>query len=183
MKIKNMPLPGVILIEPTIYNDNRGHFLESHSHKKYVEAGIKPPFVQDNLSVSKKNVIRGLHYQLEHAQDKLVYVISGTILDVVVDIRKGSPTFGKWMSQILSDENYLQLFIPKGFAHGISTLSENAKYIYKCTDYYNPQSEFGIQWNDPDLNIDWQISQPILSEKDSKHMQLNQIPSQFLPTF
>lgn len=166
MQVETTPLAGVLLIKPTIYNDNRGFFYEGYQAEKYFANGITVPFVQDNISRSKKGVLRGLHYQLQKSQDKLVSVIRGQVFDVVVDVRQGSPTFGQWFSQILSDENAYQLFIPKGFAHGFCVMSEFADFMYKVSDYYYPQGEKGIHWNDPQLQINWPVDNPLLSTKD-----------------
>lgn len=162
-------IPGVLIFEPKVFEDSRGYFLESYNANLFEKGGITTRFVQDNQSSSSYGVIRGLHYQLSpFAQVKLIRVLSGTILDVVVDIRKGSPTFGKWISIELSAENKKQLFIPAGLAHGFSVLSEKAEIFYKCDNFYNKENEGGILYNDPVLNIDWQISldKAIISEKD-----------------
>lgn len=182
MKITPTALPEVLLIEPRVFADNRGYFYESHQAKKYQDAGMLP-FVQDNVSYSKKNVLRGLHYQLTNAQDKLVSVLSGAVFDVAVDVRKGSPNFGKWVGYVLSDENHLQLYVPKGFAHGFCVLSEGAYFHYKCTDYYNPSSEYGIVWDDPTIQIDWPVTNPIVSDKDALNMKLSDIQENDLPIF
>lgn len=163
---------GLLIFEPDVYHDNRGHFFESYNGEVFGEAGINMSFVQDNQSSSLFGVIRGLHYQLHpYAQSKLVRVLTGKILDVVLDIRYNSPTYGKHLSLELSDANFRQLFIPKGFAHGFSVLSEKAVVMYKCDVYYNKESETGILFNDPALNIDWQIppEKQIISEKDLKN--------------
>jgi len=164
-------LPGVIFIIPKIFGDNRGFFYESFQLKKYQDIGIDKNFVQDNISRSCKNTVRGLHYQKKFPQAKLVSVIRGEVLDVIVDIRPQSPTFGQWVSRILNDENHIQIFIPEGFAHGFCVLSETADFYYKCTDYYHPEDEQGIRVDDPDLNIDWGINgnDMIISEKDRVH--------------
>lgn len=172
MKITNTALPDVLLIEPRVFSDPRGYFYESHQIKKYQDAGMHP-FVQDNISYSKKNVLRGLHYQLNNAQDKLVSVLKGKVFDVAVDVRKGSPTFGHWVGYELSDENHWQLYIPKGFAHGFCVLSDEAYFHYKCSDFYNPTSEYGIVWNDPTINIAWPLAQPLVSDKDALNKTLD----------
>ena len=177
------PIPEVILVEPVVFNDDRGFFLESYHQAKYVEKGIAPVFVQDNHSHSRRGTVRGLHYQLKHPQGKLIYVVSGRIFDVVLDIRRGSPTFGNWCSAYLSSENKHQIFIPEGFAHGFSVLSESADVIYKCTDFYAPGDEYGVLWNDPDLNIDWGVEAPLLSEKDLLNPVLKDIPLDVLPVY
>lgn len=183
MKVIPTSLAGLLIIEPKTFTDNRGFFLETYQENRYSECGINKQFVQDNLSRSSKNVVRGLHYQLQQPQGKLVYVTRGSVMDVVVDIRVGSTTFGQWFSQILSDENHLQLYIPEGFAHGFVTLSDEVDFIYKCTDYYNPQDECGLIWNDADINISWGISNPILSPKDAQYKTLKEIPEELLPKY
>lgn len=174
-------LKGVILVEPDVFGDSRGYFLETWQKERYINGGIDSEFVQDNHSRSEKGVIRGLHYQLKHAQAKLVYAVRGTIFDVAVDIRENSLTFGRWTGHVLSEENKCQLFIPKGFAHGFSVLSSTADVTYKCSDYYAPGDEYGIIYNDPHINIDWRVENPGVSEKDSKNPQLNKVLSTHLP--
>lgn len=157
MEIIKEPLPGLLVIKPDVFKDERGFFLETWQAQRYKKIGIIEEFVQDNWSRSSKGVLRGLHFQKKHPQGKLVSVRRGTILDVALDIREHSKTFGQWHSEILSDENHLQLYIPPGFAHGFSVLSDNADFNYKCTEYYYHNDEGGILWNDPDLMIDWLI--------------------------
>ncbi len=176
-------LPGVLLIEPAVFGDDRGFFLETYHKGKYGEAGIPKGFVQDNHSHSRKFTLRGLHYQLQHPQGKLVYVISGEILDIAVDIRLGSPTFGRWTGTLLSNENKRQLWVPEGFAHGFCVLSETADVLYKCTDLYTPGDEYGILWSDPTIDIVWPIENPLLSEKDAKNPELNSVPKEHLPVY
>lgn len=172
------------MISPRVFQDARGHFFESFQLQRYQQAGINLVFVQDNYSHSSKNTLRGLHYQLQHAQDKLVGVFSGTVFDVVVDVRVGSPTFGKWMGTVLSAENAIQLFIPKGFAHGFCVLSETAGFYYKCTDYYAPGDEYGVAWNDPALQIAWPLdAAPVVSTKDQLYLPFNQIPEKNFPRY
>jgi dTDP-4-dehydrorhamnose 3,5-epimerase len=172
MNVHPTPLSGLILIEPKVYADERGYFLETFEQKRYAELGI-PPFVQDNLSHSKRNTLRGLHYQLPpKAQGKLVWVTHGEVWDVVVDIRHHSPTFGQFFHTILSDKNHLQFYIPPGFAHGFCVLSEKADFSYKCTDFYATAYEHGIAWNDADLSIPWPVQDPILSPKDKTYSAL-----------
>ena len=168
MKILPAKIPDVLIIEPQVFQDDRGFFFESYNHKAFSEkTGITANFVQDNHSLSKQNVLRGLHYQISQPQGKLVRAIAGIILDVAVDIRKTSPNFGEWVSCILSADNKHQLWIPVGFAHGFVVLSETAEVLYKTTDYYAPQHERCILWNDPDLAIDWSVTNPpIVSAKD-----------------
>ena len=174
-------LPGVFVIEPAVFKDDRGFFLETYHQRKYGEGGIDGSFVQDNRSHSRKDVLRGLHYQLRYPQGKLVYAITGEIFDVAVDIRRGSPTFGKWEGVYLSSDNNRQVFIPEGFAHGFCVLSETADVMYKCTDFYNPDDEFGILWSDPTLSIEWPVASPVLSSKDSQYPKLTEIADDFLP--
>ena len=168
MKIIKTKIPDILIIEPKVFGDDRGFFLESFNAKKFAEGtGITAQFVQDNHSRSGKNVLRGLHYQIQQAQGKLVRVVAGEVLDVAVDIRKTSPSFGQWVSCLLSAENKRQFWVPPGFAHGFVVLSDTADFLYKTTDYYAPEYERSLLWNDPELNIDWQISgEPILSTKD-----------------
>ncbi len=166
MIIENTPLQDLMLITPNVYQDDRGYFMESYNLQK-LEKAIKVKFVQDNESLSQKDVLRGLHFQVPpFAQAKLVRVIQGSILDVAVDLRKDSVTFGKYFKHIISGENKKQLFIPEGFAHGFLSLENHTILNYKCSNYYHPQSERSIIWNDSDLNIDWQINSPILAKKD-----------------
>jgi dTDP-4-dehydrorhamnose 3,5-epimerase len=169
MKVSKSPIDGLIIIEPKVFRDSRGLFYEVYSESRYKEHGVSARFVQDNHSVSEKGVLRGLHYQVNPGQDKLVRVVRGEVFDVAVDIRKGSSTYGKWWGLSLSEANNLQLYIPVGFAHGFCVLSDSAEVLYKCSDYYSPQNERGIIWNDPDLAIDWPIENPTLSEKDIEY--------------
>lgn len=164
-------LPGVLVIAPTVFGDSRGYFMETFQAQEYAAAGIDRPFVQDNQSKSTKGVLRGLHFQKEHTQGKLVRVLSGEVFDVAVDCRPHSATFGKWVGETLSAENKKQLYIPEGFAHGFLVLSDEAEFTYKCTDYYDHAAEGGICWNDPDIGIVWpEVDCPIqLSEKDKLH--------------
>lgn len=182
MNVIQTEIPGVVIIEPRIFGDSRGYFFESFSEKNFNEQVAEVKFVQDNESKSCYGVIRGLHFQKPpHAQAKLVRVVKGRVLDVAVDVRKGSPTYGKHVAVELSEENHRQFFIPRGFAHGFAVLSEEAVFQYKCDNYYAPQSEGSVAWNDPDLAIDWKIDldKAILSEKDSKHPRLKDIDSPF----
>ena len=174
MHISKTSLPGVILIEPKVFGDSRGFFLESYHAHRYAQEGLPGQFVQDNHSRSVQGTLRGLHYQLQHPQGKLVWVVVGEVFDVAVDIRQGSPTFGQWFGTYLSAENHQQLYIPPGFAHGFSVTSDTAEFLYKCTDFYSPGDEYGILWNDPVLNIDWPTDTPILSAKDAQLPLLNQ---------
>lgn len=182
MEVVETNIEGVIIIEPRIFKDDRGYFFESFSQREFEEKVCKTTFVQDNESKSGYGVLRGLHFQKPpFAQSKLVRVIKGAVLDVAVDIRKGSPTFGQYVSVELTGDNHRQFFIPRGFAHGFSVLSEEVIFQYKCDNFYSPQSEGAIAWNDPDLNIDWRIpiEEVILSEKDSKHPKLKDLQCVF----
>ena len=173
MTFTETKLKGCFILEPKIFKDERGYFMESFNERTFQEGiGQKVTFVQDNQSFSTKGVLRGLHYQCgEHAQAKLVRVLQGEVLDVAVDLRAGSPTFGQWYGVELTEENHLQFLVPQGFAHGFSVLSETAIFSYKCDDFYNPALERGIMYNDPALNIDWKIpaDKALISEKDTKH--------------
>jgi dTDP-4-dehydrorhamnose 3,5-epimerase len=183
MKVLKTSLEGVLIVEPDVFGDERGFFVETFHQKRYKKEGIDTEFVQDNLSFSKKGAIRGLHYQFPNAQAKLVQVIKGEAFDVAIDIRGGSPTFGQWVSVILSDENKQQFYIPEGFAHGFCVLSDTAFLTYKCNDFYAPDSEGGILWSDPDLGIDWPVEEPILSAKDGQYLCLKDIPLDQLPVY
>lgn len=166
MKVTKTELESVLIIEPKVHSDSRGSFYESYVKKKYVEQGVNDEFIQDNHSISRKGVLRGLHYQENPGQAKLVRVARGEVFDVAVDIRKNSPTFGQWSGALLSGENHRQLYIPVGFAHGFCVLSESAEFLYKCSEYYAHSGERGVLWNDPDIGIEWPIKEPFLSEKD-----------------
>jgi len=166
MKVTPTDIPGVLVLEPRVFADDRGYFLEAFHKRRFEEVGLNLEFVQDNHSRSRRDVVRGLHYQIEHAQGKLCRVMRGEVFDVAVDLRMGSPTFGCWTGIVLSEENRLQLYLPPGIAHGFGVLSEVADFVYKCTDYYSPQFECTLLWNDPALGIDWPISDPVLSDKD-----------------
>ncbi len=173
-------IEDVLLIKPSVFEDKRGFFFESYRQNRLEEQGVDAQFVQDNVSYSQKNTLRGLHYQIENPQDKLLMVLQGEILDVAVDLRKNESTFGQHVSRCLSAQNHHQLFIPKGFAHGFAVLSDHALVYYKCSDYYNADGERGLQWDDPKLNIDWKISDVIISEKDQHHPKLEEISDQNL---
>jgi dTDP-4-dehydrorhamnose 3,5-epimerase len=167
MKIIATALPEVILIQPKVFGDDRGFFLENYQAQRYAEAGLPDRFVQDNHSRSAKGVLRGLHFQKQYPQGKLVYVTSGIVFDVAVDIRKDSPNFGKWVGVTLTADSHQQLYVPPGFAHGFCVISELADFHYKCTEYYHPEDEGSVRWDDPDLAITWPITQPVLSNKDA----------------
>lgn len=175
MQFSRTKIREVILIEIPKFDDDRGFFMETYHAKKFNDAGIKINFIQDNHSYSKKNILRGLHYQLKFPQGKLVRCTQGEILDVAVDIRTSSPTFGEWVGEILSSANAKQLYVPPGFAHGYVVLSEHAEVEYKCTELYHPEDEYGIAWNDPDIGIDWKIENPILSKKDKEQPLLRNV--------
>ncbi len=183
MQVIETKIPGVVLIRPLVHKDARGFFFESYHQAKLEKFGIHEVFVQDNDSRSCKGTLRGLHYQLQHPQAKLCRVIQGEVLDVAVDIRVGSPYFGQWVSAILSAENKQQILIPRGFAHGFVVLSETAEFLYKCTDFYYPEDEHGVLWNDPQLGIPWGVAQPLISAKDAAHVPLQRIPDEFLSRY
>ena len=183
MKVIPTEIPEVLLIEPAIFGDGRGFFYEAYQRDRYIEAGIDSDFVQDNLSYSQKNVLRGLHYQWPHPQAKLVQVLEGEVLDVTVDIRRGSPTLGKSVKRSLSSGNKRQLFIPEGFAHGFFVISKNALFMYKCSDFYNPSAEKGLLFSDPGLAIEWPGDAPILSEKDAAFPLLAELSDEDLPPY
>ena len=167
-KFQETEIEGVFIIEPTVFGDDRGYFMETYHEREFREAGIDANFVQDNQSKSRKGVLRGLHYQKQYPQAKLVRVLSGEVFDVAVDVREGSKTYGKWVGVVLTGENKKQMFIPKGLAHGFLVLSETAEFSYKCDDFYHPEDEVGIRWDDPTLAVEWPQTgiAPILSQKD-----------------
>lgn len=181
MQVESTSHPEVLLIRPDVFEDARGFFMESFHARKYAEQGLPGHFVQDNHSRSTRGVLRGLHYQLNQPQGKLVRVVTGEVFDVAVDIRRGSPRFGQWAGVTLSEENRLQLYIPPGFAHGFCTLSEQSDFLYKCTDFYAPGDEHGIAWDDPDIGIDWPAVDYLLSDKDREFPRL--AGSRFLPGY
>jgi dTDP-4-dehydrorhamnose 3,5-epimerase len=176
-------LPGVLELRPKVFHDTRGAFFETYNFARFCELGIADTFVQDNHSSSRKGTLRGLHYQLHHPQAKLCRVVEGQALDVVLDVREGSPNFGKWTTVVLSAEDRNQIYIPIGFAHGFLALSDTVQFLYKCSDFYNPQDECGVLWNDPELKIQWGIESPVVSEKDSKLPTLASMPTEFLPRY
>jgi len=175
-------IPGVVIIEPDVHMDPRGFFLETYQVEKYRAGGVPGTFVQDNHSRSTAGTVRGLHLQLRRPQGKLIRVIEGEIFDVAVDVRRGSPAFGKWVGLTLSAGNFRQCYIPPGFAHGFAVVSEVAQVEYKCTDVYDPGGELGIAWNDPQIGVQWPIAQPVLSERDQHHSSLSAVFTQ-LPSF
>jgi dTDP-4-dehydrorhamnose 3,5-epimerase len=181
MKVTPTSLPEVLLVEPKLHGDGRGFFYESFQALRYAEAGIPGPFLQDNLSRSARGTLRGLHFQEPRAQGKLIQVLRGAVYDVAVDVRRGSPRFGRWVALELSDSSPRQLWIPPGFAHGFCVLSESADFFYKCTEYYAPETERCIAWNDPDLAISWPVNEPLLSAKDRSAPTLAAAP--LLPVY
>ncbi len=177
IKVTKTRIDGLVVIEPQVLGDNRGYFMETYHQQAFIEAGLNMAFVQDNQSMSRRGVLRGLHLQTKFSQGKLVRVVSGEVFDVGVDLRCGSPTYGKYVGMLLSEENKKMLYIPEGFAHGFLVLSDEAVFTYKCTQFYHPEFDAGIVWNDPDIAIDWPINglEPILSEKDRKQPALRQV--------
>ena len=183
MKFESTNIPGVIKIYPKIHKDNRGYFFESFKENEFAENSLEINFVQDNQAKSSKGVLRGLHYQLNNPQGKLTWVTFGKVFDVAVDIRLGSPTFGQTVTTILDDESHLRLYVPPGFAHGYYVLTEKAIFNYKCTDFYYPEDEYGIKWDDPSIKIEWGEGDKIISNKDDGHSNLKEINDEFLPIF
>lgn len=183
MNATETALPGVLLIEPKVFGDERGFFLELFSVARYASVGIRDPFVQDNISRSRQGVLRGLHYQHPYGQAKLVWVLEGEVFDVVVDIRIGSPTFGRWCGTYLNAENKRQLYIPPGFAHGFAVTSPSALFAYKCSEYYHPETERSVRWDDPRIGIEWPITDVELSAKDKAALPLDAIAPELLPPY
>lgn len=183
MKVIQTDLPGCMVIEPRVFNDERGFFHESFNHDKMRERGLQPAFTQGNVSCSNRGVLRGLHYQWPRPQGKYLSVLEGEVWDVAVDIRRGSPHFGRWAAVVLSAHNKRQFWIPEGFAHGFVTLSERAILTYMCTATYDPQADSSLRWDDPQLAIDWPVSAPVLSAKDAKAPLLDEVAEERLPTF
>lgn len=181
MRVIETELPGVLVIEPRVHADARGYLFESWSRERYARAGISAAFVQDNVSLSVRGTLRGLHFQWPHAQGKLVQALRGEVFDVAVDIREGSATFGRWVSCYLSDAKRQQLYIPPGFAHGFQVLSDEAVLAYKCTAYYDAGAEGTVAWDDPDLAITWPIADPVLSPKDAAAPRLRDLPAERRP--
>lgn len=180
MKFTPLEIPDVILVEPDIFGDARGYFQETYHAGKYAAAGIPGPFLQDNFSFSRRGVLRGMHFQLRQPQGKLVMVARGEVFDVAVDVRRSSPTFGRWVGRTLNDQNHHQMWIPPGFAHGFCVLSEVVEFLYKCTQLYDPADDRGIAWNDPALGIRWPLADPALSAKDLKQPLLADVPPEGL---
>jgi dTDP-4-dehydrorhamnose 3,5-epimerase len=180
MNVLTCDIPGLLILEPQVFGDARGFFLETYNRRRYREAGIGADFVQDNVSFSRRGILRGLHFQNPKPQGKLLQVLQGEVFDVAVDIRRSSPTFGKWYGLLLSGETKRQFYIPDGFAHGFVVLSETALFHYKCTEFYSPKDEMAIRWDDPDIGITWPLKDPLLSERDAKALRLNATPPERL---
>ncbi len=176
MNVSTCNLAGVLIIEPKVFGDSRGFFLETWNRERYYEAGLRLDFVQDNVSLSRRGTLRGLHYQNPKPQGKLLQVMQGEVFNVAVDIRRSSPTFGQWHGVVLSAENKKQFFSPPGFAHGFLVLSETALFHYKCTDFYSPKDEMTLSWEDPEVGVQWQTREVLLSEKDKHGLKLRDIP-------
>lgn len=176
MKVTGCDIAGLLVIEPKVFGDARGFFLETWNEHRYREAGLAVRFVQDNLSLSRRGALRGLHFQNPNSQGKLVSVIEGEVFDAAVDLRRSSPTFGRWHGVNLSGQNRLQFYVPPGFAHGFAVLSESALFAYKCTELYSPRDEVTLLWDDPDVGVRWPVSEPVLSEKDKKGLRLCELP-------
>lgn len=183
MRVEKTTLPEVFVVEPDVFEDVRGCFFEIHHAERYVAAGVTARFVQDNVSCSARGVLRGLHFQHPNGQAKLVQALTGEIFDVAVDVRRGSPDFGRWVSVILSSMNKRQIYIPEGFAHGFCALSETATVLYKCDRFYAPATAHAIRWDDPDLAINWPVAAPLLSEKDAAAPALRDLPPSALPAY
>ena len=183
MNVLPTELPEVLIVEPRVFGDARGYFMETYQAERYAEAGIAAAFVQDNLSVSERGILRGLHLQHPHAQGKLVQVLDGEVFDVAVDVRRGSPHFGQWVGVRLSSENKRQLWVPEGFAHGFCVTSERALFSYKCTDTYHPECERSIRWDDPEIGIEWPLAEVALSDKDAAAPRLQDTPESALPAY
>jgi dTDP-4-dehydrorhamnose 3,5-epimerase len=180
MDVKQTPISGLLIIQPDVFRDQRGYFFESYNREKFFKAGVNAEFLQDNQSLSAKGILRGLHFQNPpFAQGKLLSVVKGAVLDVAVDIRKDSDTYGKYFSLVLSEENKTMFWIPEGFAHGFLSLQDDSIFTYKCTQLYHKESEGSLRWNDPDLNINWNVSDPVISEKDSKAPYFKELVSMF----
>lgn len=181
MKVTELDLPGVLLVEPTVFGDSRGFFMESWNQSRYADAGLPAQFVQSNVSRSERGVLRGLHFQYPRSQGKLVWVLEGEVFDVAVDIRRDSPHFGEWIGVHLDGENHHQLYVPEGFAHGFCVLSESAMFCYLCTSLYDPDTDQNVRWNDPQIGVEWPIHAPSLSAKDANAPLLADLPEDRLP--
>jgi dTDP-4-dehydrorhamnose 3,5-epimerase len=182
MNVLTCDIAGLLIIEPKVFGDARGFFLESYNERRYREAGINAAFVQDNVSFSRHGILRGLHFQNPNPQGKLLQVLQGEVFDVAVDVRRGSSTFGKWHGLVLSSENKRQFYIPPGFAHGFLVTSDSALFQYKCTELYSPKDEMAVRWDDPTIGIQWPMKDPLLSERDAKALRLQDIPRERLST-
>jgi dTDP-4-dehydrorhamnose 3,5-epimerase len=180
MNVLRCPLEGLLIIKPKVFGDARGYFLETWNRKRYQEAGLDADFVQDNVSFSRRGILRGLHLQNPNPQGKLLQVLQGEVFDVAVDIRRSSPTFGQWHGLVLSGDNKRQFYIPPGLAHGFAVLGETALFQYKCTELYSPKDETVLRWDDPDLGIEWPVKEPLLSERDAKGLRLRELPPERL---
>jgi dTDP-4-dehydrorhamnose 3,5-epimerase len=180
MNVLTCDIPGLLVIEPKVFGDSRGFFLETYNQRRYQDAGLRAAFVQDNLSFSRQGILRGLHFQNPNSQGKLLQVLQGEVFDVAVDLRRNQPTLGRWHGLVLSSENKRQFYVPPGFAHGFLVLSETALFSYKCTELYSPKDEMTLRWDDPVLAITWPNKQPLLSEKDAKGFLLKDIPAEKL---
>lgn len=182
MNIIPTELPGVTIVEPKVFGDARGYFMETFNRDRYLAAGLPPLFAQDNISYSRHGVLRGLHFQNPYQQGKLVYVLEGEVFDVAVDVRRGSPTFGRWVGVTLSAENKRQFYVPAGYAHGFCVTGESAVFAYKCTEVYHPETERTIRYNDPRIAVEWPLKNPTVSERDSRAPLLDELPDMFLPS-
>ncbi len=180
MNVLTCSIPGLLIIEPKVFGDARGFFVETWNRRRYHAAGLDQDFVQDNVSFSRRGILRGLHFQNPKPQGKLLQVLQGEVFDVAVDIRRSSPTFGKWHGLTLSGENKQQFYIPPGFAHGFAVLSGTAYFQYKCTEFYSPKDEMAIRWDDPEIGIEWPVKEPLLSERDAKALRLREVPRERL---
>jgi dTDP-4-dehydrorhamnose 3,5-epimerase len=180
MNVLHCPLEGLLILEPKVFGDARGYFLETWNRNRYREAGLEADFVQDNVSFSRRGILRGLHFQNPKPQGKLLQVLQGEVFDVAVDIRRSSSTFGKWHGLMLSAENKRQFYIPPGFAHGFAVISDTALFHYKCTEFYSPTDEMSIRWDDPEIGIEWPLTEPLLSDRDAKALRLREAPAERL---
>jgi dTDP-4-dehydrorhamnose 3,5-epimerase len=180
MKVLTCDIAGLLILEPKVFGDARGFFVETWNRRRYGEAGIDVDFVQDNISFSKRGTLRGLHFQNPKPQGKLMQVLQGEVFDVAVDIRRSSPTFGRWHGVLLSAENKRQFYVPIGFAHGFAVLSDTALFQYKCTEFYSPQDELAIRWDDPEIGVEWPVKAPLISDRDAKGLRLREAPQERL---
>ena len=180
MNVLRCPLEGLLVLEPQVFGDARGFFMETWNRARYRDAGLDVDFVQDNISFSRRGILRGLHFQNPKSQGKLLQVLLGEVFDVAVDVRRSSPSFGKWHGVTLSSENKRQFYVPPGFAHGFAVVSETALFHYKCTDFYSPKDEVTIRWDDPDIDVKWPVNEPILSHRDAQAVRLRETPAERL---